>query len=127
VHAETVRTFIQDAAPGATFEPENIDKLKPALNSFGQTLYEVSADGRTLSATETDVTVVEDNLVFRLLYPLTAEGPLRLRAAHLSRVAPEFIAHVSVTDDASTLLTTRPQTEQPARRSRPPVRPRGAR
>jgi hypothetical protein len=51
IHAETVRPLIQDTAPGATFEPENIDKFKPALQSFGRTLYEVSADGQTLTAT----------------------------------------------------------------------------
>ena len=100
VHAEAVRTLIQDTAPGATFEPENLDKVMPALKSFGKTLYEVSEGGRVLSATETDVSVVEDNLVFRLVYPRPAAGPLRLKATHLSRVSAEFIAHVSVTDEA---------------------------
>ncbi|MET0650650.1 MAG: HupE/UreJ family protein [Pyrinomonadaceae bacterium] len=98
LHAEAVRTLIQDTAPGATFEPENFDNVRPALNSFANTLYEVSAGGRVLSPTNTDVTVVEDMLVFRLAYTLPAEGPVRLRATHLAKVSPEFIAHLSVTD-----------------------------
>jgi hydrogenase/urease accessory protein HupE len=98
LHAEAVRTLIKDTAPGTTFEPENFDKVRPALNSFGNTLYEVSAGGRVLAATRADVTVVEDMLVFRLAYPLPAEGTVRLRATHLAKVSPEFIAHVSVTE-----------------------------
>lgn len=106
IHAESVRTLIQDAAPGATFEPENMDKVMPALRSFGKTLYEVSAGGRTLEATETDVSVVEDNLVFRLVYPRAASGPLRLRATHLSRLTPDFIAHVTATDESGKPLVS---------------------
>ncbi len=106
IHAEAVRTLIQDTAPGATFEPENFDNVRPALESFGKTLYEVSEGGRTLSATATDVSVVEDNLVFRLVYPRTAAGALRLKATHLTRVSPEFIAHVSVTDEAGRPLAS---------------------
>jgi hydrogenase/urease accessory protein HupE len=100
IHAEAVRTLIQETAPGATFEPENFDKVRPALKSFGNTLYEVSAGGRALAATGTDVTVVEDILVFRLVYPRPAGDPVRLKATHLSKVAPEFIAYVSVADEA---------------------------
>jgi hydrogenase/urease accessory protein HupE len=100
LHAEAVRLLIQETAPGATFEPENIEKVRPALRSFGKTLYEVNAGGLTLEATETDVSVVEDNLVFRLVYPRMAEGALRLKATHLTRFPPEFIAHVSVADEA---------------------------
>ena len=106
VHAEAVRTLIQETAPGATFEPENLDKVRPALKSFGETLYEVSEGGRVLPATETDVSVVEDNLVFRLVYPRAAAGPLRLKATHLSRVSPDFIAHVSVNDEAGKPLAS---------------------
>src|SRR5215207_7666258 len=68
-HAEAVRTLIQDAAPGATFEPENLDKVMPALKSFGKTLYEVSADGQTIAATGSDASVVFDEIVFHLIYP----------------------------------------------------------
>src|SRR5215207_2609727 len=106
LHAEAVRLLIQETAPGATFEPENLDKVRPALRSFGKTLYEVSAGGRTLKATETDVSVVEDNLVFRLVYPRMAEGALRLKATHLTRFPPEFIAHVSVADEAGKALAS---------------------
>lgn len=107
IHAEAVQTLIQESAPGATFEPENIDRVMPALKSFGKTLFEVSESGHTLEATETDVAVVEDNLVFRLVYSRTAEGPLQLKATHLSRLSPEFIAHVSFTDEAGKVLASR--------------------
>ena len=105
IHAEAVRPLIQDAAPNATFEPENLDKVMPALKAFGTTLYEVSAGGRTLDATATDVSVVFDEFVFRLAYPRPSDGSLRLKATHLSRVSPEFIAHLSVLDDAGKPLS----------------------
>jgi hypothetical protein len=100
VHAEAVRTHIQETAPGASFEPENIEKAMPALKSFGETLFEVSADGRTVAATGSDVSVVFDEFVFNLVYPRTSEGTLRLKATHLLRLSPEFIAHVRVTDES---------------------------
>ena len=106
LHAESVGALIQKEAPGATFEPENFDNVRPALNSFGNSLYEVSAGGRALAPTRTDVTVVEDNLEFRLVYPRPDGGPLRLKAAYLSRVAPDFIAHLSVTDGAGRPLSS---------------------
>ena len=106
LHAESVGALIQNEAPGATFEPENFDNVRPALNSFGNSLYEVSAGGRALAPTRTDVTVVEDNLEFRLVYPRPDGSPLRLKAAYLSRVAPDFVAHVSVTDDAGKQLSS---------------------
>jgi hydrogenase/urease accessory protein HupE len=116
LHAEAVRTLIQDIAPGATFEPENFERVRPALNTFAGTLYEVSAGGRVLSPTQTDVTVVEDMLVFRLAYTPPAEGPLRLKANHLAKVSPEFIAHVSVTDREG-----KPSAGHVLRQSRPSV------
>lgn len=106
MHAETVRTLIQDEAPGATFEPENLERVLPALKSFGRKLYEVSAGGDLLAATESDVRVVEDNLEFRLVYPPPSAAPLRLKANYLSRVTPDFIAHVSVTDEPGKPLTS---------------------
>ena len=106
MHAESVVALIQEEAPGATFEPENLESLRPALNSFGSRLYELQAGGRTLAAAETDVKVVEDNLEFRLVYTRPAGEPLRLKAAFLSRVAPDYTAHVSVTDDAGGQLSS---------------------
>lgn len=106
LHAEAGRLLIQETAPGATFEPENFDQVRPALKSFGKTLFEVSAGGRTLEATETDATVVEDNLVFRLVYPRPSEDVLQLKATHLARFPPEFIAHVSVIDEAGQTLAS---------------------
>jgi hydrogenase/urease accessory protein HupE len=121
IHAEAARLLIQETAPGATFEPENLDKVMPALKSFGKTLYEVSAGGRTLEATGTDVSVVEDNLVFRLVYPRTDEGPLRLKATHLSKLPPDFIAQVSVTDEAGKVLASHVLRQyQPAVEIEPP-------
>ncbi len=96
MHGETVRALVQDEAPDATLEPENIDRIRPLLEAFANGLYEVSAGGRPLAPLRTDVTLVDDNLEFRLVYPRTAEGPLRLKALYLSRVAPDFIANVSV-------------------------------
>lgn len=104
IHAESVRTLIQEMAPGATFEPENIDKAMPALKSFGKTLYEVSADGRTVAATGSDASVVFDELVFHLVYPRASEGALRLKATHLARFSPDFNAHVRVTDETGKSL-----------------------
>jgi hydrogenase/urease accessory protein HupE len=121
IHAEAVSMLIQEAAPGATFEPENLERVMPALKSFGKTLYEVSADGRTLEATVTDVSVVEDNLVFRLVYPRTAGGTLRFKAAHLSRLSPDFIAHLIVTDEAGKVLASQVlRQNQPAVEIEPP-------
>jgi len=106
MHAESVVGLIQEEAPGATFEPENFESLRPALDSFGRSLYELRAGGRALAATQTDVTVVGDNLEFRLVYPRPPGEPLSLRAAFLSRVAPDYIAHVNVTDDAGRELSS---------------------
>lgn len=107
IHAETVRSLIQDEAPEATFEPENFDAVRPFLKAFANDLYEVDAGDRRLVALQTDVTVVEDNLEFRLVYPRPTEGPLRLKANYLSRVAPDFIAHVSVIDEAGRPLANK--------------------
>lgn len=121
IHAEAVRLLIQETAPGATFEPENLDRVMPALKSFGKTLYEVSAGGRALEATVTDVSVVEDNLVFRLVYPRAAGGALRFKATHLSRLSPDFIAHVVVTDEAGKVLASHVlRQNQPAVEIEPP-------
>lgn len=98
MHGETVRSLIQDEAPDATLEPENIENVRPLLNSFASGLYEVSAGDRQLAALQKDVTLVEDNLEFRLVYPRTDGGPLRLKALYLQRVAPDFIAHLSIED-----------------------------
>ncbi len=106
MHAESVVALIQEKAPGASFEPENFESLRPALESFAHGLYELRAGGRALAATETHVTAVEDNLEFRLVYPRPAGEPLSLKADFLSRVAPDFIAHVNVTDDAGKQLST---------------------
>lgn len=51
------------------------------------------------------MTVVEDNLEFRLVYTRPAGEPLRLKAAFLSRVAPDFIAHFNVTDEVGRQLS----------------------
>lgn len=106
LHAESVRTLIQETAPGATFEPENLDKVMPALRSFGRTLYAVSADGRTLEAEESDVSVIFDEMVFNLVYARKSEGPLQLSATHLSKVPPDFNAHVRVTDETGKALAS---------------------
>jgi hypothetical protein len=104
VHAESVRTLVQERAPGASFEPENIDKAMPALKSFGETLFEVSADGQAIAARSADASVVFDEFVFHLVYPRTPGGALRLKATHLSRLPPEFIAHLRVTDETGKSL-----------------------
>lgn len=96
MHGETVRALIQDEAPEATLEPENIDNVRPLLAAFANDLYEVSAGGRRLAASRTDVTLTDDNLEFHLVYTRPADGPLRLKALYLSRVGPDFIANVSV-------------------------------
>src|SRR5215207_320928 len=64
MHGETVRSLIQDEAPDATLEPENIDNVRPLLNAFANNLYEVSAGDRRLVALQTDVALIEDNLEF---------------------------------------------------------------
>ncbi|HEX7318164.1 MAG TPA: hypothetical protein VF297_29945 [Pyrinomonadaceae bacterium] len=99
IHAETVQSLIQETAPGASFEPENLDKVMPALKSFGKTLFEVNAGGRTLAATESDASVIFDEVVFNLIYPRTSADTLLLKATHLSKVTPDFTAHVRVTDE----------------------------
>lgn len=48
MHAESVVALIQEEAPGATFEPENFESLRPALNSFAGSLYELRAGGGRL-------------------------------------------------------------------------------
>ena len=100
MHGETVRSLIQDEAPDATLEPENFDNVRPLLQTFANNLYEVSAGESRLKALQTDVTLSEDNLEFRLVYPRPSGGPLRLKALYLQRVAPDFIAHVSVEDES---------------------------
>jgi hypothetical protein len=104
VHAEPVHTLIQETAPGATFEPENLDKVMPALKTLGTTFFEVSAGGQTIAAEGADASVVFDEIVFHLVYPRTSEGTLRLKATHLSRLSPDFIAHVRVTDETGKSL-----------------------
>jgi hypothetical protein len=69
MHGETVRSLIQDEAPEATLEPENLENVRPLLEAFARNLYEVSAGGRRLTPSQTDVTLVDDNLEFRLVYP----------------------------------------------------------
>jgi hydrogenase/urease accessory protein HupE len=96
MHGETVRSMIQAEAPRATLEPENFDNVRPLLATFANDLYEVSAGGRRLTSSQTDVTLDGDNLQFRLLYPRPPDGPVRLTAVYLSRVAPGFVANVRV-------------------------------
>ena len=106
LHAEAVVPLIQDEAPGASFEPENFEAVRPALKSFGMRLHEMSAGGRVVPPSASEVAVVDDTLEFRLVYPLPASGPVLLKAGYLSRVAPEFVAHVSVTDEAGKPLSS---------------------
>jgi len=106
IHAEAVQTLIQETAPGASFEPENLDKVMPALKSFGKTLFEVSAGGRKLEATGSDASVVFDEIVFNLIYPRTSADTLLLKATHLSKVPTNFTAHVKVTDATGKTLAS---------------------
>jgi hydrogenase/urease accessory protein HupE len=103
--SDTVRSLIQDEAPDATFEPENFERVRPLLGEFAKNLYEVEAGGQKLSALQSDVTVIEDYLEFRLVYGLPASGPLRLKALYLDRVIPGYFAHVSVLDEAEQPLS----------------------
>jgi len=102
-----VRSLIQDEAPDATLEPDNFENVRPLLKSFASSLYEVSAGGRRLVALRSDVTLLEDNLEFHLVYPRPAGGPLRLKAVYLQRVAPDFIAHLSAEDEDGRTLTNK--------------------
>jgi hydrogenase/urease accessory protein HupE len=104
--ADTVRSLIQDAAPQATFEPENFERVRPLLKEFAKNLYEVTADGQRLIPLQADVAVIEDNIEFRLVYPRPARGPLRLKATYLDRVIPGYFAHVNVVDEAEQPLSS---------------------
>lgn len=83
--------------------PENFPSLAPALKAAGNTLFEVTGAGVPLAPRSVDVKLTDDDMgmtdvLFRIIYPAPAAGPVRFTAVYLEKMVDDHVGTLVVTD-----------------------------
>ena len=88
--------------------PENFPAYAPKLKAIAPELFELSAAGRTLPLTASEVSLAnEEDITFRLTFPKPATGPLRLFGNYLQFLADGHVGTLVVkkADDTTSALS----------------------
>ena len=109
IAADSIWPLVQETiAPGAIFVLEDFEREgKPLLVAFARTMEELTVDGVALTPRETDVTVVEDNFVFTMVYRRPLGGVARLKENYLLRMPSGYLSRVRFLDQHDEVLSVK--------------------
>lgn len=101
-------TLLDPRSRGPAFAPEELSRLAPRLEAVATQLFDVTQNGRRLTARSAKVELtVEAEVQLTVVYPAPAVGPLAIVARHVQALGPAYASALTLTqNDAAAVLGT---------------------